>query len=323
MVGQRYLKIPTRINDAASHEDGQTDANGGMSPMRGLAFMSIGMFLFAASDTLAKFLTADFNPIQVMWSRQMGLVAGVIFFLALRGTSILRTPHLGLQITRGVVAAGSGVFFITALAYVPLADAMTVAFVAPFMVTIMGAFFLKEKVGIRRWTAVIIGFLATLIIIRPGMGILHPAVFLVIIAAGLFAVRQVISRAISTSDKTVTTVAYTALISCGLLTLPMAFVWQTPETGKQIMLLAALAATAGIAEVFVIRALQIAEAVVVAPVQYSLIIWGTMYGYFIFGDFPDFWTWIGAIIITATGIYTLYRESLAARRRKSATSVNQ
>lgn len=287
--------------------------------MRGLLFMMVGMFLFSAADTMAKLLTENFHPVQIMWSRQAGLMLGVVILVAIKGFSIFKTNRPGLQITRGVAAAGSGTLFIFAVVYVPLADAVAVSFVAPFMVTVMGAIFLGEKVGVRRWTAISIGFLATLIVIRPGLGVVHPAVFLVVLAASLFAVRQILSRALN-ADSTTTTIAYTALASGTVLTIPLPFIWRTPEWGMEILLLVSLSVLAAIAEICVIKALALSQAVVLAPVHYTLIIWSTVYGFYVFGDLPDIWTWIGAFIIAMTGIYTLYREHLLAKQaRNSAT----
>lgn len=276
--------------------------------------MASGMFLFSMVDAIAKFLTDDFHPIQIMWSRQTGLIIGVLLIVAIKGFSIFKTSRPGLQITRGIAAAGSGTAFIFAVVYVPLADAVAVSFIAPFLVTVMGAIFLHEKVGIRRWTAISIGFLATLIVIRPGLGVVHPAVFLVVLAASLFAVRQILSRALI-NDSVTTTVAYTALVSGAFLTIPLPFVWQTPSWGIDIVLLVALAVLAGIAEICVIKALSMTQAVVLAPVHYTLIIWSTFYGFYIFGDLPDMWTWIGAIIIALSGIYTVYREHLLSKQK--------
>lgn len=270
--------------------------------------MAGGMFLFSAVDTQAKFLTDTLHPIQIAWSRQLGLLFGVVVLLAVRGGSVLRTQHPFLQITRGALAAGSATVFIIAVSFVPLADAVAVSFVAPFMVTVLGALVLKEKVGIRRWTAVIIGFLGAMIVIRPGLGVVHPAVLLVLVAATFYSLRQIISRALSGSDRTVTTVAYTALVGSLLLSLPLPFVWQWPVSATQLTLLAGTAILAALAEILVIKALEVAEAAVVAPVHYTLLIWGTMYGYLVFAQLPDLWTWIGASIIVATGVYTLHRE---------------
>ena len=180
--------------------------------------------------------------------------------------------------------------------------------------TVLAAVILREHVGIRRWAAVIIGFLGTLVVIRPGMGVIHPAAFLVVLAAVFFALRQIISRALSATDNTFTTVAYTAVVGSTVLTIPLAFVWQWPATTVEVTVLITMAILAGVAEVCVIKALEIALAVVVAPVQYTLMIWGTIYGYLVFGQFPDFWTWVGATIIIATGFYTIHRERFIAAK---------
>ncbi len=277
--------------------------------------MAAGMFLFSAVDTQAKFLTATLHPIQIVWSRQLGLLIGVLILLALRGVSILHTRHPGLQILRGGLAASSATLFIVAVSFVPLADAVAVSFVAPFIVTVLGALMLREPVGIRRWAAVTIGFLGTMIVIRPGLGVIHPAVMLVLLAATLFALRQILSRVLSSSDRTVTTLAYTALVGSLVLTVPLPFVWQWPTSPVEIALLVGIAIMAALAELLVIKALEVAQAVVVAPVQYTLLIWGTMYGYLVFSQLPDLWTWIGALIIVATGFYTLHRERVVARQR--------
>lgn len=284
----------------------------------GLLFMAMGMLLYSGVDAMAKLLTADFHPLQIVAIRQSGLLIGVLILLALRGVSVLRTAHPGLQIARGALAAGSATLFIIAIGYVPLADAVAVSFVAPFIVTVLGALILREPVGIRRWIAVSIGFVGTLIVVRPGLGVIHPAVMLVALAAMLFAFRQILSRMLSGTDRTATTVAYTAIVSTSILILPLPFVWITPWTGTQVALFAGCAIVAAAAEISVIKALEVAQAVVVAPVQYTLLLWGTLLGYLVFDQLPDRWTMVGALIIMATGLYTLHRERIATleRRRK-------
>ena len=280
----------------------------------GIAAMALGFFLFAAVDSLAKFLTDTYHPIQIVWSRQLGLLCGVLILLAWHGRSILRSKARGLQITRGVLAACSAAAFIYAVKFVPIADAVAISFVAPFMVTILGALILKEKVGMRRWVAVTIGFFGALVVIRPGMGVMHPAAMLVVLAAALFSLRQIASRFLGAADPTITTVAYTAITSTALLSIPVLFVWQTPEWGPALWLLMLMSVLAAAAEVMVIRALELAEAVVLAPMHYTILIWATFYGWIIFDDLPDGWTWTGTAIIVATGLYTLHRERMAKRR---------
>ncbi len=283
--------------------------------LRGLVLMLLAFFVFAAVDAQAKYLTQTLHPLQIVWFRQLGLLVAVIGLLAVHGRSILATAHPVAQVARGALAVVSATAFITGVSFVPLADAVSITFIAPFIVTILGALVLHERIGLHRWTAVAIGFVGTLIVIRPGFGTFHPAMLLMVLAAAVFALRQIISRALAASDRTITTVAFTALTSSVLLTLPLPFIWRSPETGTEIVLLVSIALMAGLGEFSLIKALEIGEAAVLAPTQYTTLIWGTFYGWLIFGQLPDGWTWIGAAIIVATGLYTLHRERLAARRR--------
>ena len=280
----------------------------------GVGLMLLSMFVFSAVDTIAKVLTTDFHPLQIVWTRQLGLVVGVFVMIAVRGVSLFQTNHRKLQLVRGLMAALSAALFVTAINFVPLADAIAVTFIAPFVVTMFSALLLKEKVGIHRWSAIIVGFLGTLIILRPGFDGFKPALLLAVLAAVLFAFRQIISRYLSGSDKTETTIAYTALVAVLVLFIPLPFIWQTPVSGFHIFLMAVMAILAGLGELLVIKALEVALAVVVSPVHYTILIWGSLYGYFVFGDFPDYWTWTGAVIIILSGLYTLYRERKRAVR---------
>ena len=287
---------------------------------RGILLMSLGFFLFSVVDAGAKVLTENLHAVQIVWVRQLGLLAIVAVLLLRHGPGILRSRAPVRQVARGVVAAGSALLFVIAVGYVPLADAVAVSFVAPLIVTALGGVMLGERVGPRRWAAVLIGLAATLLILRPGAGVVHPAAALVVIAATFFAIRQIISRTVSGVDPLETTVAYTALTASALLSLPLVFVWEWP-TGREIAVLTLVAALAGLAEYLVIRALDIAEAVVLAPLHYSLIVWGTLWGFLVFGDLPDGWTFVGAAVIVASGLYTLHRERQAAREiRKPGAS---
>lgn len=283
--------------------------------LRAIMLAAGGFFLFAAGDAVAKLLTATLDPIQIAFARQSGLLVGVLVLLAIRGPSVLRTRRPVLQVLRGALAAVSVSFFFVAIAHVPLADASAMTFVAPFFVTVLGALVLREPVGARRWIAVALGFVGTLIVLRPGLGAVHPAAGFAVLSAACFAARQLISRLLSGVDPLATTVAYSALAASGLLLLAMPFVWVTPTEARIWGLLGLIALTAGLAEFLMIKALEIGNAVAVAPIQYSHIIWTTFYGWLLFAQLPDMWTVTGATIIVATGAYTINRERLAARAR--------
>ena len=277
--------------------------------------MLLSMFVFSAVDTQAKFLTATHDPLQVVWMRQMGLLVGVVILLIVRGPIILKAQKTGLQLARGVCAALSASLFIVGVSIVPLADAVAVTFIAPLLVTIMGALLLGEYVGIHRWSAVLMGFVGTLVIIRPGFESFHPALIFPLLAACLFAARQVISRFLSGVDKTETTVAYTAIASCCVLSLPLPFVWTNPQTFSELLLIVSMASMAALGELLVIKALEVGLAVVVSPMQYTIIIWSSFYGFMVFGHLPDSYTIAGTLIIILSGLYTVHRERIRAKMK--------
>ncbi|SDK01544.1 DMT family transporter [Aliiruegeria lutimaris] len=276
--------------------------------IRGVVLMALAFALFSVCDMQAKLLTGEFHPVQIVWTRQLALLAGVVVALGVHGPGLFRSRHPALQVVRGLLVVASAASFISAIRFVPLADAVAVTFIAPFIVTILSARLLGEHVSWQRWMAVAVGFLGAMIVIRPGMGVMHPAMLLIVVAATCFALRQVLSRRLAASDRTITTVAYTAIVSVATLSLPLFLFWQSPETGRQWALLGGMALTAALGEWLVIRALEIGQAVVLAPIHYSMMIWATFWGWLIFDDLPDGWTVTGTAVIMITGLYILRGE---------------
>lgn len=280
----------------------------------GIVLAGTSFAFFALADAIAKLMADTYHPVQVAGLRQLGLLAGVLLWIAIKGTKDLRTQQPKLQIFRGLCASLSAVLFVFALRYVPLADATTIAFVAPFFVTILGSLFLNEPIGPRRWFAVGAGFTGTLIVMRPGFEGFHPAYLLVLVAALLFATRQLISRNLSTTESTVSTVAFTAGVSAVVLGIGQIFVWK-PIASEHILLFVIYGILAAVGELLVIKALEIALAVAVAPMQYTMIIWTSILGYLIFGQTPDTLTLIGTTIIIVSGLFTIWREYQLGRQR--------
>jgi S-adenosylmethionine uptake transporter len=273
----------------------------------GILLMLVGLFMFGVTDMQAKLLTDSLHPVQIIWFRQIGLLVGVLFLLYWHGPAILKTNNLLLQLGRGSLAICSALLFVFALRYVALADAVAASFIAPFLVTLLGAAVLGEKIGVKRWSAIVIGFIGALIIVRPGLGVIHPAVMLVILAAFFYALRQVVGRLLADSDPTITTITYTALAGSVVISIPLLFVWQWPPSLTIWLILASLAITGALGEIFIIKALEVTEASVLAPTHYTLIIWATLYGYLVFGQLPDGWTLLGTGIIVTAGLYAWHR----------------
>lgn len=271
---------------------------------RGVALMSFAFLLYSLSDLIAKLLTADFHAVQIGWTRQLGLLTGVVFLLFQRGWIVFRTKRPGLQITRGIIASTSPVLFTMAVAHISLADAVAVSFVAPFLVVIFGALLLKEHISRKQFFGILGAFIGTLIIVRPGLGVFQFGTVFVLLAATAFALRQVLSRMVAGIDRTSTTVAYAGTVSVLMLSFVLPFFWKTPETAYHYLLFFLVALTAGFGEFFIIRALDITFAVVLAPLQYTMIIWSIIWGWMFFADLPDYWTLIGAGTIIVSGILT-------------------
>jgi drug/metabolite transporter (DMT)-like permease len=290
-------------------------ASAATRPLLGIFLMLGGFLCFSLSDAVAKQLTGVLPPLEVAWFRQMGLLSVAVVLLVRLGPPVLASRRPALQVVRGVAAALSSALFILAISHVPLADAVAVTFVAPFMVTVLSALVLREAVGWRRWLAILVGFAGMLMVVRPGSGVFQPQILLVVAAASLFAFRQVISRMLGQLDGTATTIVFTGVTGMVLISLPMPFIWEMPPDARTWVLLVLVAATAGLGEVMVIRALELAQAVVLAPLQYSLIVWSTLFGWLLFAQLPDGWTLIGGAVIIASGAYTVHRERLAGRRK--------
>ena len=277
---------------------------------RGILLMALGFALFAVADTIAKVLLEYYPPVQVVFIRMLGLFWGVNLIMIYNLKWVGKTHNLSKQLLRGLAQAGSAVSFLVGLRTIAIADATAIAFIAPLFVIILSYFILKEPIGIRRWLAVIIGFSGTLIIIRPGFEIINLGHIFIIIAALLFALRQIISRLIASTDDPLTTAFFTAYTSVFIFVLFQPWVWTPIIDKNHIFLFFVFASFAGIAEFLVIKSLQIAHAVVVSPLQYTLLIWVTIFGFFIWGILPDVWTFLGAAVIIATGLYSLHRERL-------------
>ena len=277
---------------------------------RGILLMALAFALFAVADTIAKVLLEYYSPLQVVFIRMLGLFLGVNFVMLYNFKWFGKTQHLFKQLLRGLAQTGSAVAFLFGLTTIPIADATSIAFVAPLFVIILSYFILKEPIGIRRWLAVIIGFSGTLIIIRPGFEMINFGHLFIIVAAFLFAFRQIISRLLAPTDNPVTTAFFTAYTSVFIFVLFQPWIWTPITDKKHILLFIVFATLAGTAEFLVIKSLQMAHAVVVSPLQYTLLIWVTVFGFIIWGILPDFWTFLAAGVVIATGLYALHRERL-------------
>jgi drug/metabolite transporter (DMT)-like permease len=285
------------------------------SPGRGILWMLLTGICFVGMDTLAKHLTQSYPVAQVVWARYDFHCLLLALVLGPRLPRTMHTRHLGLQCLRSLLLLGATGLFFTALSFIPLANATAIMFVAPIVVTALAMPLLGERVGPHRWASVVAGFLGALIIIRPGTEAMDPAAMLALGAAGCYALYQIATRRLSTTEAPLTTLAYTASIGVLATSALMPLVW-IPPTPLHWLAMAGLGLLGGAGHFALIKAFQFAPAATVTPFGYSNLIWAVLFGYLIFGDLPDGWTVSGALVIASSGLYIVHRERMGARQAR-------
>ncbi|MEP5699765.1 MAG: DMT family transporter, partial [Sneathiella sp.] len=257
------------------------------SSYRGIFLYCTAIFLFVCMDSIVKYAAKIYDPIQVVWARYFFHMLLMILFLApSQGMALVRTSNLKLQIFRSMLLLGATICFFTALKYVPLADAGAMGSTSPLFVTVLSVFILGEKVSFRRWTAVCIGFVGALIILRPGMSVVHPAMFLVVGMSVFYASYQIATRKLAGVDTSITTLFYTALVGAIVMSIATPFVWTMPDL-EGWLILAVIGLIGGVSHFIIIKALSFTSASTAAPFSYTQLIWTALSGYVFFGDLPD------------------------------------
>jgi drug/metabolite transporter (DMT)-like permease len=288
------------------------------APLIGIAFIVVAQFVFVASDTIAKHLADEMSIVQVLWARY---TFHALFLVAVTRPRAYRrlvwTRRPRLQIARSVSVLISSSAFYVALAYIPIATAGTISFTWPLLVTAMSVPLLGEKVGIRRWTAVCAGFVGVIVVMQPGAGILHWAVFMPLITALFYGLYQVLTRKVSGTDSPMTSLFYTAAVGALALNVAVPFYWTSPSLTEWVMM-AGLGGCIVVGQFFVIRALALASASTLAPYGYVYLIGIALAGYLVFGNPPGLNTVIGGGIIAASGLFILFRERTLARQARDA-----
>lgn len=281
--------------------------------MRGIALMVLACLFFPVGDAIAKILVGTYDVILIVWLKyviQTALVALVIVVTLPLSTFKTRRPMV--QIGRGLAGIGSYGTFLVAVSYIPLADALAIEFSSPMLVVALSVPLLGETVGLRRWSAVVVGFLGTLLIVRPGLGLVHWAATLMLFAAVCVALMQIASRILAKEEHPMTSLFYLSLIGLIVSSPSVLFLDDMTLRGVDWWLMLAVGAIAGFCHYLFVRAYEFATASTLAPFMYGQIVGATILGFVIFGDFPDRWTIAGTIILIASGLYIASREKRLA-----------
>jgi len=276
--------------------------------MKAISFNLLAWVMLPIMDGFAKYLSADLPVLQITWARYFFTVAftfPVMFFFFRK--NLVWTDKPKLQFIRGLILLTANICFFYSISVISLAKALTLAFIAPLIVTAFSPIFLGEKVGFRRWSAVIIGFIGSLVVIRPGFVEINLASIAALGTGIMYGFYLIITRKLSTSDNPLLTLLLTGVVGAIIISCVMPFVWVKPSLNQWSMM-AGIGVFACIGHLFLILSLKYADASKLAPLGYTEIIPNVLIGYYFFGNFPDNWTFLGLLIIVISGIYISRRE---------------
>ena len=276
--------------------------------MKAISYNLLAWAILPFMDTIAKYLSAELSFFQITWARYFFTVFFTLpfmFFFFRKNLTWSTQPKL--QIFRGLTLFFANVLFFYSISVISMAKALTLAFVAPLITTALSPIFLGEKVGLRRWSAVIIGFVGSLIVIRPGFIEFNLATIAALGTGFFYGIYLIITRKLHSSDSPLLTLLLTGIVGAVIGSFVVPVVWINP-TFNQWSLLALMGIFACLGHLFLILSLKYADASKLAPFGYFEIVTNVILGYYFFADFPHYWTWVGLAIIICSGIYIALKE---------------
>lgn len=271
--------------------------------------------IFSFTDAVSKVMMDDYPVGEVIFFRALFVLMFTFAAIAWRGgLHRVRVVDWRRQTARGVNIAITGVCFMVALKQVPLANMTAMIFLAPLILTALAPYYLGESVGWRRWTAVAVGFSGVLLIINPsGDGPLWP-LMLAACVPFLTSMRDILTRKLGKTDSAEAMVLISTCFSLAAGAIMLSLGWVTPDW-EGMALFALTGGLQGVAQFLTVYAFIYGEAVVVTPFRYFMLIWATLYGYLFFAHIPPFETFLGAVIVSASGLYIFFRETRLKSRR--------
>ena len=293
--------------------------------------------LFILQDALIKWLSGDYPLHEIVLVRAASAIAVTLFMMRLEGgIHLLRTRRLGLQLTRSALLVLANGAFYLALAAMTIAEATSIFFIAPLLITALSAVLLREPVGPRRWAAVCVGLAGVIVMMRPGEEVLRVVALLPIVAATAYAFMQIITRRLGTTERASTIAFYAqagflvASVTIGVVAgdgrfapednASLAFLlraWTIPTAGDAALFLG-IGVMNGVGGYLMSQAYRIAQPAAIAPFEYVALPMAVFWGVVFFGNWPDLVTYAGMALICASGLYVLHRETVVARTRREA-----
>jgi len=281
---------------------------------RGILFILMAVFLFACMNTLVKLLSARLEPVQIVWARTLGHFIFIgLLFMPRHGWGVMRTRTPGTQAARSLLQLTSTTLYFTALVTVPLAEATTISFLSPLLVTLLAVPLLGEPIKANRMAVVLVGFIGVLVVVRPGSNLFQWSSLLILFSSLCYALYQVLTRRVS-GDPAETSAIWSAMLGSVLMSFVVPFFWRTPDRWTDVLMLLTLGVLGGLGHYCVARAMINAPANIVSPFQYFQLLCAGVFGWLVFDAVPGVSTWLGAAIIIGAGLFLGWSETRTGRR---------
>ena len=280
----------------------------GSSERQAILYMLAAVLAFSVMDATVKGFAPRVGVLPALWARYTGQMIVVTLLVLPRLRSVARTRRPGTQILRSALLMGATGFFFTGLSLIPLTEASALMSVNPVLITLGAALFLGERLGPRRIAGIVAALVGAFLVIRPGSAVFTPAALLPLGAACCYSSYVLITRRIGADEDIWTSLFYTGTVGTLVLSAIIPFAW-TPLDTTSILMMLVIAAAGTTGQLFLIRAFTAGEAAMLAPYSYLGLVLAALWGLFLYGEIPDSWTILGAIVISGAGLYVWYRET--------------
>jgi drug/metabolite transporter (DMT)-like permease len=287
--------------------------------LRGIVMMAVAALLFSSMHATIRHVSSGLHPFEIAFFRNVFALLFVVPWFVRLGFAPLRTQRFGMHLLRTAFNVVAMLCFFYALSITPLAEVTALNFTAPIFTTLLAALILGEVVRARRWSAVAIGFLGTLVILRPGFAEIGLGEILALASALVWAFALLVIKSLSRTESSLTIITYMSLLLLPLSLAPALLFWQWP-TPEQLLWLALIGMLGAAAQYLMTEALSLADTSVVMPIDFTKLIWISAIAYLAFGEVPDVFTWIGGAIIFASTFYIGLREQQIARKGSRAAA---
>ena len=289
-----------------------------LSPVvRACLLMMLSTVMFAAMHTAIRYTTQQMPAAEVAFFRNAFGLLVILPLLVRRGPSLFYTQKLGLHMLRAVLNVVSMLAFFLGLSLTPLARATALSFTAPLFTALLSALLLGEVFRWRRWTAIVVGFFGTLVILRPGVQAFDLGSLLIICSSLLWGLAIIDIKVLGRTESTMTITAYVTVLLIPMTLLAAVFVWETPPPHLWGWLVF-IGVIGTLGQIVVTDALKLADMTVLMPLDFLKLVWATMFGILLFAEVPDLLTWVGAAIVFGSSCYIVWRES-KVRKEKAAS----